>query len=320
VVNEFGNRDPRVRLIGQPNAGVAAARNAGLAAARGSWIGPVDADDLWHPTAAERMLARGSRSPQPAVVYAWSAYVDHADTALGGYRAATIAGRVAHTLLCHNFIGNASATLLRHDALQRSGGYDTRFHQAGCQGCEDWDLYLRLAQEHSFACEPEFLVGYRKTMGAMSVDWRRMYASQQTMLEKWYAAQPHTPRWLGQISQSSFALYLAQEARRRGDQAACRAAARLAWQQAPVTTLLRPAWYACRIASLRPVSPHPPGAERVIPLTPDEARALPSDRGLLRLGAAGRLRLRAHLSVQQACHALVSRLAGQIPAQRTLAE
>jgi glycosyltransferase involved in cell wall biosynthesis len=38
--------DPRVRIIRQPNSGVAAARNRGVAAARGEFIAPLDADDL----------------------------------------------------------------------------------------------------------------------------------------------------------------------------------------------------------------------------------------------------------------------------------
>ena len=57
VCDQLARRDPRVRVIHQPNAGLAAARNTGIAVARGSYIAFADSDDLVLPNAYAAMLA-----------------------------------------------------------------------------------------------------------------------------------------------------------------------------------------------------------------------------------------------------------------------
>lgn len=59
IADEWANRDSRVRVIHQANAGCAAARSNGLRAARGYWVGLVDGDD-WVDTPMFEALAESA--------------------------------------------------------------------------------------------------------------------------------------------------------------------------------------------------------------------------------------------------------------------
>ena len=207
---------PEVRLIQQVNAGVSAARNAGIAAAHGAYVAPIDADDCWLPHAAQRLAQALDEAPaHVGVAYAWSRHIDERGNPTGGYNASPVSGSVWPTLLCHNFLGNASATMIRRGCFDQVGLYDRSYRDHDAQGCEDWDLYLRLARQYEFAVVPEFLVEYRKLPSSMSAGHPdQMARSQQLLLTRIRQTYPETPRWMTRFSRASFLQYLASEARR----------------------------------------------------------------------------------------------------------
>jgi glycosyltransferase involved in cell wall biosynthesis len=68
-----------VHSLRQANQGPAAARNAGIGVASGSFVGFLDADDLWHPEKVTRQLARFGERPELQVAFAGMRNVAHRD-------------------------------------------------------------------------------------------------------------------------------------------------------------------------------------------------------------------------------------------------
>ncbi len=69
LVADAASGDPRITLVGDgSNHGRSHARNAGIDAATGSWVGFVDADDLWDPARVERLLGAARAFPEARVL------------------------------------------------------------------------------------------------------------------------------------------------------------------------------------------------------------------------------------------------------------
>jgi len=178
VAEAHARLDGRIRLVTQTNGGVAKARNNGIDMARGEYVAPVDADDLWRPRKIERELrALRVGGPDTGLAYSWSAVIDeHSQiTSLGGRP--SFQGDVLNQLFHGNFVGNGSCALMRKNFVLDAGGYDPDLKAQKAQGCEDWKLYLLLAERSHFAAVPDHLVGYRYTPSAMSGDVAQMLRS-----------------------------------------------------------------------------------------------------------------------------------------------
>lgn len=211
IVTALARDDSRIVLIRQPNAGVAAARNRALAAAHGRLIAPLDADDLWHPEKIERQLdclARGG--PDAGMAYCWSADIDDRGLLIKlRLDLDRFEGDVYAALVLANFIGNSSVPLIRRELLDEIGGWDAGLRAEGAQGCEDWLLYLQLAERCRVAIVPAFLVGYRQRSSAMSRDARQMERSYARVLAAACSAHPELPSAIFRWSQAAFDVYAA---------------------------------------------------------------------------------------------------------------
>ena len=105
-----------------------------------------------------------------------------------------------------------SVPLFRTAALEKVGLYLTRAEQGGAQGCEDWDLNLRIAEAFSIRVVPEYLVAYRQTSSSMSVNGESMAASFAVIMRRARERNPDLPAAIFRWSAGHFYLYLVQNA------------------------------------------------------------------------------------------------------------
>ena len=210
IVREMSASDARLRLIQQPNRGVAAARNAGIEAAAGEFIAPLDADDIWNHQKIERQVQRVRESgPGTGMVYCWWAWLDKDKLMLDRSPRWHVEGRVWDKLVEVNFTGGGSVPLYRRSSIQQVGGYSVVLRDRGGQGCEDWDLAIRVAEEFDVAVVPAVLVGYRRLPDSMSADCETMWRSKRQVMERLSARRSSVPAKVIRRSNTQFALYLA---------------------------------------------------------------------------------------------------------------
>jgi glycosyltransferase involved in cell wall biosynthesis len=189
--------DPRVRYIRKDNGGVASARNRGIAEAQGEYVATLDADDLWYPTKLERQLERLEQSgPETALVYAWCCWIDDHGTVTGSAPPTQLEGRILPEMCLGNVVVSGSNALIRREALIAAGGFDESLRSRGGQGCEDWKLYLLIAERYKIAMVSEYLVGYRFSPGSMSDDFEQMMRSRRLVEAEFVSVHPELARQL----------------------------------------------------------------------------------------------------------------------------
>lgn len=209
LVRELAAKDPRIRLIQRENGGVGAARNTGIREARGKYIAPLDADDLWDPEKLEAQVeCMEAGGEEMGLVYCWLDKIDGDGKLLASSFPWELEGRILKPLILRNFIGNASVPMFRRSCLDQVGLYLESSEQEGSQGCEDWDLSLRLAEKFDFGLVRRSLVGYRQLADCMSLNVGWMSRSYEIAMRRARARNPDLPEEVFRWSAGNFYSYL----------------------------------------------------------------------------------------------------------------
>jgi glycosyltransferase involved in cell wall biosynthesis len=183
--------DPRVRCLRQPRAERAAARNRGIAETSGELVAFLDGDDVWRPTKLAAQVAALHASPEAGLCYTTARFIDVAGRPLPLRKPSRpLAGRVFPVLVRGNVLILASV-VVRREALAAVGGFDETLPVFGC---EDWDLWLRIARRFALIVVDEELTLYRQH--ATNTSRAQVLASALAVIDRWYA-DPETARAAG---------------------------------------------------------------------------------------------------------------------------
>lgn len=156
---------PRVRVVETERANLAAARNYGMSLARGEWIAFHDDDDVWLPEKIEVQLAAAGETGADLITCDYVAFDAGGDIAGTGLPALPDGLSYAEALMLGNYLSGGSSAMVRAAAIRSLGGFDPRL-----VGCEDWDMWRRMAWENKICRVDRVLVKYRQHGSNMGRD------------------------------------------------------------------------------------------------------------------------------------------------------
>lgn len=162
--SEVAARYQGLKCIRQRNLGLSTARNTGLQASAGDYIVFLDADDRLLPDALQTGVDSLDAFPDSAFVYGFCAFIDHDGAPIPTPPHVSISHKHYRALLQENHIWTPGAAMFRRSIFARVKGFDPSLFR----GCEDLDLYLRIAKDSPIHCHGKISLQYRKHDASMS--------------------------------------------------------------------------------------------------------------------------------------------------------
>jgi glycosyltransferase involved in cell wall biosynthesis len=138
-------RDPRIRLSRQANAGLTVALNRLIRKAKGAYVARQDSDDLSEPQRLARQVAFLESHPEVMLLGTGALLIDSQGGVLHHQRVEARPALLKRRLHRTNQFVHGSV-------IFRAGIFNQEFaYHEGCRYCQDYDLFLRIAEHHPVA-------------------------------------------------------------------------------------------------------------------------------------------------------------------------
>lgn len=177
IVGDLSRADRRVRLIQlERSGGAAKARNIGVAETKADWICFLDSDDAW--SLDKHAAQREAISSRPDAVASFTglryAYSEHSFDVPAPSEVSALALRGG------NVVGSTSSAMIRRATFDAVGGFDQDL-----PSCQDWDLWMKLRAQGSFAMVSTPLVTFTQdSSGRISKNREAVFAGHRIVFSR----------------------------------------------------------------------------------------------------------------------------------------
>lgn len=190
LVKSYIDKYPgKLNYIYQENQGLACARNTAINHAKGEYIAILDADDIFLPTKLEEEIRAFEANPEVGIVHSNIAWITESGEKISVPKRnpRSLSGKIFNDIFLRNAHISAPTVLIKKEYFDHVGLFDENLTRLGC---EDRDMWLRLARITSFLYLDKVLAYYRIRNGSMSKDDEKMIKARYYVVNKFFPRSP----------------------------------------------------------------------------------------------------------------------------------
>ena len=185
IVKAIAAQDERLVYVKHTqNKGIAENRNSGLELARGRYVAVLDSDDVWTDDyKLEKQVAFLNDNLTCIAVGTWVSVIDENGARIGAISYETDDASIRGRFLLRNQFAQSSI-MYRLSVARIAGGYNKEYRVN-----DDYDLWLTMGAQGTFANIPEYAAAYREHSGGITKEKKLKAALEHLAIMKKHGKQ-----------------------------------------------------------------------------------------------------------------------------------